>query len=231
MDEYLLIRDAHLQFAMQNPMYDPEPTCWNGVVESSRLHHYRSLGIMYSFMETVYTGPELLSFARQYHMSDLIRYKRQDKLSLYNQSILKKIDEKTSDPDKWYFVTLGWLDTITLCEMKSISKKIFDLSQWEKVYAVNEKHRENGIHYHTHFLIHTREPKSKLFQYIKQVKGIRYLIANYQDKYPSSIDVKDKSHGVPYQVYFNYVHGIKKTAKMPYVEKDRLWRNENNFQF
>lgn len=229
--EYSLIRDAHLQFSMQNPMYDPDPFMWNGVMEPSRLHHYQSLVRIYAWMEEDLDDVTLLRWARHYHTYDLTRFKRQDRLSLFNQQVLKGIDEKTSDPDKWFFITIGWLDTITLNEMKQCSKKIFDLKQWDKVFAVNEKHRENGIHYHTHFLIHTREPKSKLFQYIKQVAGIRYLIANYQDKYPSAIDVKSKSDGGSYQVYHNYVHGIKKAAKMPYVEKDRLWRSENNFLF
>lgn len=233
MEKFSFIREAHLQFLQQHKDWDPEPSSWNGMYDRSTFHRYNQMLALYCFFEENNKDDYdfLVKWAEYSLKSDIVRFTRRDAISTYIDGLVSQTKRTSSDPDKWFFITVGWLDSIRLTEMKTLSKKVKELKYWDKVYAVNEKHRENGIHYHTHFLVHTELPKSKIFQYIKQVSGMRYVIANYQSKTPSSIDIIKKGEKAPYEVYFNYVHGIKKPEKMPFVEKDKIWRDENKFEF
>lgn len=91
-----------------------------------------------------------------------------------------------------------------------------------------EKHRENGIHHHTHFLVtfHDKVYKSKLIDWIYQCKGVKQVCLN-----KNFIDilgpVNSKKPYQPYEKYDEYIKGNKKEDKRKYIEMDKKWRNEN----
>jgi len=66
-------------------------------------------------------------------------------------------------------------------------------------------------------------PVSKVVGWIHQNRGVKELCLN-----KSFIDYLGPQNGKkPYQtyeLYFNYINGIKKEAKLKYVELDKVWR-------
>lgn len=133
--------------------------------------------------------------------------------------------------EKSYFMTVGFdIDKITIEKQKELSKKIFDRDWLNALAAVNEKHRADGIHYHCHFVISTEIPKSRIIDRIYEVVK-KYVRTGSDGDSKSSVDVKAINNDVDLQQKINYCNGIKKKAKMAYVELDRLWRAENKFEF
>ena len=149
---------------------------------------------------------------------------------------MKLLNQDTSDEIIWAFVTLGFDDhKITPLSMLTVSKQVF-----EKPFVaagssmVLERHRrdketgETRIHHHAHILIHFTEKisPSRVIDEIFKTKGIKLVM---RDK--NSIDYvgpqKPKKHHSAYQVYHNYVRGVKCSEKMPYVEMDGVWRSEH----
>jgi len=139
--------------------------------------------------------------------------------------------EKGTDEDHWAFITIGFNEqTITPNQMLVLSKRVSDLKYFKSCKFVLEKHRENGIHHHTHFLVqfHKKEYRTKILQYIFQVKGLKnYVLAKH------CIDIlgplnKSKIYQ-PFEKYDEYVQGIKQEGKQQYIEQDIRWRDENNF--
>lgn len=143
----------------------------------------------------------------------------------------KKIIDKYTvidDADNWAFITVGWNEqTITPEIMKSKSKEILEMKYFkEGSMCVLEKHRANGLHHHTHFLVRFTEKvfKTKIIQYIFQ-KIKRHCLEKH------FIDVlgplnKKKFHA-SYSTYEEYVRGIKQDNKLKFIEMDRKWRDEN----
>lgn len=86
--------------------------------------------------------------------------------------------------------------------------------------AVFELHRENGIHPHIHFLIDSKLPKSKILEKIWATKGIKKIVLQ-----KSFIDYKP---AMPY--HEKYIVGDKTEDKIIYVNKDSVWRVENNIK-
>lgn len=133
-----------------------------------------------------------------------------------------------NDEMLWAFITIGFNEqTITPSIMATLSHKVAQLKYFKECYYVMEKHRENGIHHHTHFLVrfYKKEYKSSIIDWIYQTKGIKSHVLQ-----KTFIDVlgpiNPKKIYQPYEKYFDYVHGIKKVEKMPYVDLDRKWRDE-----
>lgn len=147
----------------------------------------------------------------------------------------KRIDQRVqrvcslviSEP-QWYFITLGWNDeVITPKQMKSMTEKVTSLKYFKETIIAHEKHRENGIHHHTHILAYMAQPlaKTKLIQYIWAIAGIKKLI-----RCKEGVDVigQKSKNGAPLATYQKYIVGDKKEAKMKYVEMDRIWRIKEN---
>ena len=132
----------------------------------------------------------------------------------------------------WCFITIGFNEqTITIEKMKKICEKISELKYFAECEYVLEKHRENGEHHHTHFLVKLDQHyhKSKLIGWIYQLRGFKEVCLgkNYIDiKSPLYPKVHDPCP--PFQVLYNYIRGIKREEKLPFVEKDDKWRKENN---
>lgn len=126
-----------------------------------------------------------------------------------------------------YFLTIQYdKEKITIDTQKKISKKVYEYKDFEMLGAVNEKFREDGITYHTHFLFKSDLPKSKVIQFSYQ------FVKNFVVGKPS-VDCRrigDKNVA-SLETYQKYIKGDKKSEKVTNVEKDRIWRKENNFEF
>jgi len=145
---------------------------------------------------------------------------------------LNKVKINDDGSSNWAFITVGWNEqTVTPVKMQTVSQRIACFKYFSECNYVLEKHRENGEHHHTHFLVRlsAKYSASKLAQDIYKIKGIRDICLK-----SSFIDIKapwnKKSQCQPYEVYYDYIRGIKKEAKMQYVKLDRMWRQENSFK-
>jgi len=162
------------------------------------------------------------AYARTSFIIDLKRFNKIDKDALAIKQIEK---EAMGDLGGFAFVTIGFNEqTITPSKMKEVEQKLRQQSHWDSVECVHEKHRENGIHHHTHYLLKWIGPmyKSKIIQYIYQIKGIKKVVLS-----KAFIDVKMQD-GVSYEDRLKYINGDKTQAKMKYVELDIEWRKLNN---
>lgn len=120
---------------------------------------------------------------------------------------------------RMYFVTIGFNhQDFDLEKAKALVDHINNLP-WIKAFKANfEYHRTNGIHPHIHYLLLVDDlAKSKVVEYLWSVRGIKKLVVNKQ-----SIDVR-----IPNSSTLNYIQLIKAPEKMECVEKDKVWRKEN----
>lgn len=131
--------------------------------------------------------------------------------------------------DNWAFITIGFNEqTVTVDKMVKVSDAVAHFRGFSNCDYVLEKHRENGIHHHTHFLVKLNQKwsPSKLAQDLFKIRGIRDIVLKKE-----FIDIKapwnKKSICQPFDTYYGYVRGIKKSDKLQYVEKDEKWRNEH----
>lgn len=131
----------------------------------------------------------------------------------------KEIEKATpSPPDKW-FVTIGFNhQTWTKDKCIKAIQKIMAMDWVVSAKAVFELHRENGEHPHVHFLLHTKEPKSKIIEKIFRPSYVQSVVYN-----KSFVDVKPAE-----EHHMKYIMGDKCDAKQQYVELDRQWRAANN---
>lgn len=119
-----------------------------------------------------------------------------------------------------FFLTVQYDEKIiTIEKQKELSLRIYNYKDFKILGAVNEKFRENGITYHTHFCIETKLAKSKVIQFVYQ------FCKNYIVGLPS-VDCRKME-----TVHLKYVSGDKKPEKMKNVALDRIWRKENAFEF
>jgi len=126
---------------------------------------------------------------------------------------------------KWAFITIGWNDeVVTPSVMRRYGQQIKELPYWDTIQLVHEKYRLDGIHHHTHFLVFFRDNyKSSLINKLFALKGIKKFIYGKQ-----SIDYRDKRGNTTLDTYRRYIVGDKTAEKLPCVEKDKIWRKENN---
>jgi len=143
----------------------------------------------------------------------------------------KKINT-INNQSMYAMITIGWNEqTITPSKMLTTSQKILNLKYFSTAYMVLEKHRENGIHHHTHYLVEFCEkyPVSKIIGWIYQTRGVKELCLN-----KNFIDYLGPQNGKKpyqtYQKYFEYIYGNKQEKKLPFVELDKKWRLENKIE-
>lgn len=129
--------------------------------------------------------------------------------------------EATEENTKWYFVTIGFNDSIVTDEnevkvFNSVIDKILKTKGFENIRFVAEKFRQDGIHRHIHFLIDSDYKKSKIIQYVYQ--KCKNHVHGQQ-----AVDVKTYKDNSKL-VYENYIAGRKRIEKLKFVEMDREWR-------
>lgn len=191
-------KSAHLKWISENPKFVSKT--YNG--EISYL----------DIMKQVYSNPKSSQeYAKITFARDLDWKKKSN--SLVHQL------EKELNATTQHFVTIGFNhQTWNIKSCVDIIEKIMSYEWITKGRAVFELHRSNGQHPHAHFLIDTVEPKSKILEKIWRAKGIKKIVLK-----KSFIDYKIKN-----QNHDNYIRGIKADEKMPYVQMDEKWRDENN---
>lgn len=159
-----------------------------------------------------------------WYRADLDRYLSVDSASRSFESDLENRRKELAIKKKWFFVTIGFDDSIiTPIGVKDAIDKLDGIKGITVTHMVAEKHRRNPdgelyIHHHIHMLVDTDYPKSKVIQYVFQrVK-----------KYVGSSNFIDVKNDGDRERYEKYINGEKQTGKLDLVEKDRLWRLENN---
>lgn len=150
-------------------------------------------------------------------------YNADKKWLLDKQKISKSIDKRLqlleSTPDGRWFVTIGFNhQTWNIQKCTKCIEKILGMDWIIKAKANFELFRENGEHPHCHFLLETKEPKSRILDKLFRPKYVKDIVLAR-----SFIDVKEAQ---PF--HDKYINLDKQTLKQEYVEKDKEWRNKNN---
>jgi len=141
-----------------------------------------------------------------------------DKLKI-SRSIDKKLQMLESTPDGRWFVTIGFNhQTWNIQKCIKCIEKILGMDWIIKAKANFELFRENGEHPHIHFLLETKEPKSRILDKLFRPKYVKDIVLAR-----SFIDVKEAQ---PF--HDKYINLDKQTLKQEYVEKDKEWRKKHN---
>lgn len=222
--ELSLLRDKHLLLLEKFPKI--------GLAVNVTSTHSDIMKVLYeeSFSRLQDGKNPYIKIMKDYYRDDLMKSQGLDKVSLAIQGDLLALKLSLEDQHHYAFITVGWNEqTITPKKMLSVSTNILNLKYFKSASMVLEKHRENGIHHHTHYLVEFVEkyPMSKVIGWIYQTKGVKELCLN-----KSFIDyLGPQNRKKPYQtfeLYSQYLIGNKKEAKLKYIRMDDLWRNENN---
>lgn len=153
-----------------------------------------------------------------YFRTDMRRYKGLTISSKITNELECEVYNKVDNLKR--FITVGFNHqewTITQCVY--VIKNILQNKIFKSGTARFELFRENGEHPHCHFLVTLVDklPNSKIVEKIYATKGIKKVVLK-----KSFIDVKECNSS-----HENYIQGNKCPAKMPYVERDKLWRLQN----
>lgn len=167
-----------------------------------------------------------------YSRNLVLKYRQKNKTFSGDIEAMVKLNKTVEEDFPWAFITLNWNDSdFTIKQILTASKKIFD-KPWcgPGSFFVVEKHRINGIHHHTHFLIKFACDKKSPSRIIDDIYALRSVKEICRDKH--FIDYlgpqKSKKGYRPFEVYYDYVRGVKCEEKMPFVQLDRQWREEND---
>lgn len=182
--------------------------------------------------EAIKKWPSQNHFWYQWHNNNLfIEYKKTTFKEEYNEFTKLNVDQ-FDDTNNWAFITIGFNEqTITEKQMMDVSQRVGELKYFSSCEYVLEKHRENGIHHHTHFLVkfHQKIYRSKLIDWIYQVKGMKNICLQ-----KTFIDVlgpiNPKKQHQPFQVYHDYIRGNKREEKLKYVVLDDQWREKSGIK-
>lgn len=194
-------KSAHLQFIKDRPNFVPKGGTFSIPY--------------YEVMQELYRSPAVVQeLAKVMWLADIEWHKVYQKA--YNDAL------RSFDVDQQrVFITIGFNhQTYTIQKCIDVINNIKKLDWIVTLHGVFEMHRENGEHPHFHCLITLNEkiPKSKVLEKLWAVKGIKKVVLQ-----KTFIDYK------PAQPHHeDYINLRKVSTKMPYVEKDKLWRIENN---
>lgn len=168
----------------------------------------------FDIMEQIYSNKACSQmYAKRCYLADLKWLEDKTKM---NYQLKKELDIKHQ-----HFITIGFNhQTWSIDKCVAVIEKIMSFSWILKGRAVFELHRSNGEHPHCHFLIECLEPKSKILEKLWATKGLKKVVLS-----KSFIDYKEVNHN-----HSNYIMGIKQEDKMPFVEKDKEWREANNIK-
>jgi len=177
---------------------------------------YKS-GTYLDVMTTLYAD-ERIPMIMAYHMfiSDKAWYKKSKKIA---REIDKQVEKLEPTPPTLWFVTLNFNhQTWNVKDCTKCIEKILAMDWIIRAKANFEYYRENGEHPHCHFLLETKEPKSRILD-----KIFRPL---YTKKVIFKKNFIDCEPGMDY--HHKYINLDKKNEKMENVQKDIEWRKKNN---
>ena len=186
----------------------------------------------FQLLEDYYSGailrwtPGKYKFLQHWYQTDLLKSQKKDMASLELIADIKALSNK-NEP-MYAFITIGWNEqTVTPAKMLRVSQNVMALKYFKTVYMVLEKHRENGVHHHTHFLVTFEEkfPVSKILNWIYTTKGVKDICLG--KNFIDYLGPQQKKPYQTYELYKDYVHGVKQEAKQQYITKDREWRKQN----
>lgn len=168
-------------------------------------------------MTELYRDPRITQeMAQAMYLSDKVWFAQSSQI---DKTLDKLVYEKVVTPDNLWFVTIGFNhQTWRIDKCCSAIERILDMNWVTRAKANFELHRENGLHPHVHFIIETKEPKSRVLDKIFRPRYIKDLVLAR-----NHIDVKK---AMPH--HMKYIELDKTEDKMPYVEQDIKWREDNN---
>lgn len=129
---------------------------------------------------------------------------------------------KPINQNKFFITITTDRDRATPDKLLKFIYQLRDKTKWIKnLSAVIENHRENGTILHTHMIIETDDTVkygSKVKDKLWALKSLKEMIggSNYID-YVNYDERHEK-----------YIRGDKQESKMAFIEKDRIWREENH---
>lgn len=205
MNDTIDYRNAHLAWLKSTRDFEPKYPA-----------DYKSASYL-EVMENLYSNPELTqNMAHAMYISDRKWYIDSKRIS---KQIEKEVLKSIGEQSQMWFVTIGFNhQTWTISKCVKVIEKIMQMDWVNACKANFELYRENGEHPHCHFYIKSSLPKSKILEKMYRPKYVKELVLskNFIDVKPAEI------------VHSNYIKLIKQEKKMPYVEKDIVWRQKNN---
>lgn len=199
---------AHLQWIQNHPRFVPK--------EQTFFQYGYSY---YDMMKELYVNQKSHKYIQDYAhntwISDIHWHK---KSYLLSNEIQKEVEKLEPTPNGMWFVTIGFNhQTWNISDCCKCIEKILAMEWIISAKANFELYRENGEHPHVHFIIETKEPKSrildKLFRplYVKKVVFSRNFI-----------DIKPMM-----EYHHDYINLIKVSEKVKFIEQDKAWRQKN----
>lgn len=210
---------THLQWLKRHPSYYPpyyeKYSCNN---------YYDQMCLHYKTLMELHPAKKVNELAYRDLLADMYHQQNYDKTI---RDLQKTICQgNTGSSRKFFFVTIGFEhDLFTINKALFCIKQILGYEWVTSAKANFEFHRvvEGQIfeHPHVHFFIGTDDKKmckSKIIGKIFRAKSCNSIVSN-----ENFIDVK-----VAEQYHMDYILLKKKDEKMPMVQLDKEWRQENN---
>lgn len=177
------------------------------------------------FDATSVTYYEVMEFTIDKCDDDMVRYywERDNEFLIQLREAEREVLNKKPIHKNKFFITITTdRDRATPDKLLKFIYQLRDKTKWIKnLSAVIENHRENGLILHTHMIIETDDTVkygSKVKDKLWALKSLKELIggSNYID-YVNYDERHEK-----------YIRGEKQDSKLGFVEKDRIWREENH---
>jgi hypothetical protein len=232
------------QAKINGEKYDPEIMLQiNSCFGKNRRHHFD--GGVCELKNMDYTIEEQNIYWHNWHNVNMKSKNTKVECSLEEEyAEYKKLNNNVQDADIWAFITVGFDNkkiglpgslayNLHIKEIEkigyAISHLVYKQGAIKSIQYVIERHRENGIHHHIHFLFqfHIKVPPSDMITKIFGAKGMSEYC-----KEKNFIDYlgpqKPKVPHASLETYGRYILGDKKEEKLLFVEKDREWREKYN---
>lgn len=202
-------------------------------------HKHKFPPLMKNMYNTLFWGLENPEFkttlrgrilhARRWFKMDKDKVEGKDPQTVAYKELLKEMTAPDPNSNSW-FITLRYDQTAF---QLSYYQRVVDRFKnamyhgdllFMNVYWTHECHTANGVFHHSHFLVNSDAPRSKIMEILKKsFMGRRFRIISQAQ----FIDIKNNDQ-LPREAAIEYLRGNKKIEKMVGVERDRDWRLAND---
>jgi len=198
--------NAHLAWISQNPRFVP----YNFVIIGSATY-LDTMRELYCSRSRNYMSEDIVN---RLFRGDLLHHQQTQS---HITQLLKQINK---DDKNEFFITIGFNhQTYTISQCVKVIESILTFDWILSCRAVFEFYRENGEHPHVHFYITSCiKYRSKIIEKLWATKGIKQVCLK-----KSFIDCKNAL-----EYHKKYIMLNKTESKLPYIEKDKIWRLENS---